>query len=259
MSGRFNLEDFGRTIGLEGAASYLQSRGWKARREEDRGQIWFESPPSGREDSIHLYLPISEEYADYPARLEELVKAVSIFEERPAIEIVTEMAAATGYEKRPHGPGLPATVQELVEDELRRMSGPFPTERATELMQRLPPLVQTIELVMDVSSPHLLNPKAAGQGAALLAASLAKVLPASGECKLFLWRVCARLMRRASLQLRWIPQQLNEFFDLAVSDEASAPDSVLVWLLENAEPDAATASPEECEDATGDPSQRRPD
>jgi hypothetical protein len=107
----------------------------------------------------------------------------------PAIEIVREMAGATGHENRPHDPGLPATVQELIEDELRRMSGPFPTERAMELMERLPPLVRTIELVMDVSSPHPFIPKAAGQGAALLAASLAKVLPASGECKLFLCRV----------------------------------------------------------------------
>lgn len=236
MSGRFSLDDFGQTIGLEDAVFYLESRGWESRREEHRGQIWFESPPSGREDSIHLYLPISERYADYPARLEELVKAVSIFEERPAIEIVTEMAGATGHDDTPHPTGLAGTLEEIIADELRQMTGTISAEKASELMQRLPPLERSTELIMDGLSELPAIPKPVVQGTALLAASLAKILPASGEWKLFLWRVCTRLTRQVGLQLRWMPSQLDEFFDRARSAETDLPESLFEWLFENATP-----------------------
>lgn len=236
MSGRFSLEDFGQTIGLEGAVFYLESRGWKSRRKEDRGQIWFESPPSGREDSIQLYLPISEEYADYPARLEELVKAVSIFEERLAIEIVTEMARATGYGGTSHRTGSASTLQEIIADELPRMKDTISAEEASELMKRLPSLERGAELITDGLSEFPAIPNTVVQGTALVATSLAKILPASGEWKFFLWRVCARLMRQIDVELRWMPSQLDEFFDLARSANRDLPESLFEWLFENATP-----------------------
>ena len=236
MSGLFSLEDFGQTIGLESAVFYLESRGWESRGEEHRGQIWFESPPSSREDSIHLYLPISEEYADYPARLEELVKAVSIFEERPAIEIVTEMARATGHHDAPHGTGSAGILEEIIADELRQMKGTVSAEKVSEFMERLPPLERSTELITDGLSHLPAIPMTVVQGTALVAASLAKILPASGEWKLFLWRVCTRLTQRVGLLLRWMPSQLDEFFDRARSAGTDLPDSLFIWLFDNATP-----------------------
>jgi len=238
MNGSFHLEDFGQTIGLEKAVAYLESRGWKTSREEDRGQIWFESPSDSQDDSIHLYLPVSEEYADYPARLEELVKAVSIFEQRPAIHTVIEMAAAR-HGDTPRVESLAGDIEEIIKDELRQMEGTISVEKANELLDRLPPLMRNTELVAlmaDGLKELPVMPKYVVQGAAILAASLAKILPDSDEWGLFLWRVVSRLMGKVGLLLRWIPSQLDEFLVLARSEETATPDSLFEWLTANSTP-----------------------
>jgi hypothetical protein len=229
MSGPFGLEDFGRTIRLKDAVAYLEAHDWRLRREEQHGQIWFESPPDDEGDSIRQYLPLAETYADYPARLEELIKAVSVFEQRPAICIVTEMAdtARPGVGTPRAGPA--ATIEEIIEDELLRIRGTISEAKASELMERLPRGERSIELITDGFGPG-----GVGHGVALLAVALARMVPASGEWKLFLWRLCARLMQRIDLQLRWVPSQLDEFVELAKSEQADCPDRLREWLLNNA-------------------------
>ena len=229
MNGPFGLKDFGRTIRLKHAVAYLEAHDWKLRREEQHGQIWFESPPDDEGDSIRQYLPLAETYADYPARLEELIKAVSVFEERPAICIVSEMAdtARPGVGTARAGPAV--TIEEIIEDELLRMKGTISETKAIELMERLPPLERSIELIT-----ASFGPSGVVQGTALLAVALAKMLPASGEWTLFLWRLCARVMQRIDLQLRWVPSQLDEFLELAKSEEADGSDRLREWLFDNA-------------------------
>lgn len=229
MSGRFSLDDFGHSIGLEGAVAYLEQHGWKSRREEDRGQIWFESPPDSQDNSVRLYLPVSEEYADYPARLEELVKAVSILEGRPAIQTVIEMAAASRGDT-PRGEILGGTIEDIVRDELRHMEGEPSEENVEAVTSRLSARMRASQLAIDACDFEPWANLEVRQETALIAASLATILPASGESRLLLWRVCSRLMWRIEVELRWIPSQVDEFFNLAKSEGA---DRLLDWLSSN--------------------------
>ena len=235
MNGRFSLRDFGQTIHLEDVVRYLTEREWKMKRDEERGRIWFEGPEDDAGAPILQYLPASEEYADYLLRVEDLIAALTVIEERPAIEILTEMVSGaqrdgqSGQPANAIGVRFTESVPEIIEKSCVA-ARVISVDDARELVEELQPLLANAELAIEqqrVESPYVFEVK---QQAALVVARIAKRLRPCGESKLLLWRVFEVMLAPIGLRVAWTPSQLDGFYVDAESADIDSPDELLKWI-----------------------------
>src|SRR5271168_674172 len=85
-------------VRVEDVKSYLLSRGWKQASYPRPELLVFEGPLDDDGEPLIQVLPSSEHTRDYRLRVVELISALSIFEDRPAIAILNDLLAehATG-------------------------------------------------------------------------------------------------------------------------------------------------------------------
>lgn len=71
--------------------AYLTAHGWRLRAPTRPQLLVFEGPLSDEGDPLVLILPSSEMMDDYRMRVEDLVGALGIIENRTAVEILNEI------------------------------------------------------------------------------------------------------------------------------------------------------------------------
>jgi hypothetical protein len=79
-------------VTVDQVRTYMQDHGWQLQPFPGPELLVFEGPKDDGEPIIQV-LPSSERYRDYRMRLEELIGALSIMEDRPAVEILNDMLA----------------------------------------------------------------------------------------------------------------------------------------------------------------------
>ncbi len=78
-------------ITVDGVRAYMLQHGWKVRRHPRGNAIIFACDPEDGGGEIVRFLPISEHFKDYLDRLLELLCALGEFEDRPPLDIVSDM------------------------------------------------------------------------------------------------------------------------------------------------------------------------
>ena len=78
-------------VRVAGVRSYLLSRGWRPQPYPRPELLVFEGPPDDDGQPIVQVLPSSEQMRDFSMRVEELIAALSILEDRPAPDILSDM------------------------------------------------------------------------------------------------------------------------------------------------------------------------
>ncbi len=78
-------------VRVAGARSYLLSRGWRPQPYPRPELLVFEGPADDDGQPIVQVLPSSEQMRDFPLRVEELIAALSILEDRPASDILSDI------------------------------------------------------------------------------------------------------------------------------------------------------------------------
>jgi hypothetical protein len=83
--------------------TYLQDRGWRQQRSRPELLV-FEGPDDDDGDPLVLVLPSSEKARDYRLRLEDLFGALSVIEDRPAADVLSDVLAgvSTNGVPQPH-------------------------------------------------------------------------------------------------------------------------------------------------------------
>lgn len=71
--------------------SYLLGRGWRLQPHPGLELLVFEGPADDDGEPIVQVLPSSEQMRDFPLRVEELIAALSILEDRPAPDILSDI------------------------------------------------------------------------------------------------------------------------------------------------------------------------
>jgi hypothetical protein len=222
MSGSFHLKDFSQRISLDAATTWLSRNGW-AVTSDDCGGLLCQGPPDDAGNPITCRLPCEEGYADYELRLEDLIATLSKVEERPAIEIVTEMAALDATEEKPIS--VPPTLEELVGVIERSTGGELSTAQRQQIVDDLIPILANLEIAAR-QAPDVDELAMVGAVAQTIV-YLAKRLPMSTDAKLKLWEICSCLLgNRMAMTLA----ELDEFYLIAFGDDPSHPDDLLVWL-----------------------------
>jgi len=75
--------------------AYLENRAWRLQSFPGPELLVFEGPKDDDGEPIIQVLPSSERLRDYRMRLENLIGALSVIEDRPAVDILTDMLAST--------------------------------------------------------------------------------------------------------------------------------------------------------------------
>jgi hypothetical protein len=91
-NGALSLAQAVRVVDLR---AYLISKGWKPRPLKRREVILFEGPLADNGKPLELLVPASERLRDYPLRLEEILNALSVLEDRPVAEIIHNVVTPT--------------------------------------------------------------------------------------------------------------------------------------------------------------------
>jgi hypothetical protein len=78
-------------VRAEQVRAYLLARGWHPEPYPGPELLVFAGPVDDDGQPVIQILPSSEQMRDYSMRLEELVTALSIMEDRPAAEVLTDM------------------------------------------------------------------------------------------------------------------------------------------------------------------------
>jgi hypothetical protein len=222
MSTRFSLKDFGPIIRLNSVTEWLRRTGWSVKA-DGKGGLLCEGPLDDDGNPITRILPQYESYGDYELRLEDLIATLAIIEERPASEIIREMACTTvPVEEEPTY--APPTVEELIAIVEGSIGSGLPEEQLRAIVPELTPILGSAELA---ASQTIVSDAFATQEAALVAVRLAKHLPRVEGAKLVLWRMCSRLLGN---KLALTPAELDEFYAMSVADSSDAPHETLVWL-----------------------------
>jgi hypothetical protein len=78
-------------VSVDNVRAYLLARGWRSRPEADSQLLVFEGPRDDRGEPIIQVLPASRHSGDYRLRLEDLIGALCVLEDRPAALILTDM------------------------------------------------------------------------------------------------------------------------------------------------------------------------
>lgn len=78
-------------VRVAGVRSYLLNRGWRLQPYPRPELFVFEGPDDDDGQPIVQVLPSSEQMRDFPLRVEDLIAALSILEDRPASDILSEI------------------------------------------------------------------------------------------------------------------------------------------------------------------------
>ncbi len=213
MTRRFRLTDFGRSISLPEVAAYLSSQGWKTHPEGSL--IVCEGPLDDAGQPIIAFVPGNETSPDYPLRVEDLIYTLSTLEERPAIDIANKMVESVELaddEAKPFKDRLPRVLTFSV-------PGNWSVRNAVQLAMGLEPLLENVALGGE-----------SFQQVALFLTRSSRLLEDENEPRLLLWRLCELI--GVQLHIR-SPAQLDEFFNIAVTDDPNSPDALFEWLCRN--------------------------
>lgn len=93
------------TIRISAVRSYLLGKGWVLKPFPRKTALCFEGPLADDGEPIVQVIPASESFHDYPLRLEDLLRALSMLENRPISEILREMLSPPEL-----GPVVPPTT-----------------------------------------------------------------------------------------------------------------------------------------------------
>jgi len=80
-------------VSVDNVRTYLLSRGWRLQPYPGPELLVFEGPTDDDGEPILQVLPSSERLRDYRMRVVDLLGALSIIEDRPAVAILTDMLA----------------------------------------------------------------------------------------------------------------------------------------------------------------------
>jgi hypothetical protein len=75
--------------------TYLLARGWRLQPFPGPELLVFEGPKDDDGEPIIQVLPSSERLRDYRMRVEDLISALSVIENRPALEVLTDILSST--------------------------------------------------------------------------------------------------------------------------------------------------------------------
>jgi hypothetical protein len=78
-------------VRVSGIRSYLLGRGWRLQPYPGPNLLVFEGPTDDNGQAIVQVLPSSEQMRDFPLRVEELIAALSILEDRPAPDVLSDI------------------------------------------------------------------------------------------------------------------------------------------------------------------------
>jgi hypothetical protein len=81
-------------VSVDNVRTYLQDRGWRLQSFPGPELLVFAGPKDDDGQPILQVLPSSERFRDYRMRVEDLIGALSVIENRPAAAILTDMLAA---------------------------------------------------------------------------------------------------------------------------------------------------------------------
>jgi len=79
------------SVRVADVVGYLTSRGWKPRPYPRPELLVFEGPLNDDGEPIVQVLPSEESLLDYRMRVEELIAALGVLENRPADDVLTDM------------------------------------------------------------------------------------------------------------------------------------------------------------------------
>jgi hypothetical protein len=103
-----------RSLRLGDVTAYLRERGWKPLTSDREHFLIFAEPSGEMVDGRPLcqFVPASEAYDDYPARMFELLTGLAEVEERPATEVIDDILRLASR-RDPNGavPGAPRTTE----------------------------------------------------------------------------------------------------------------------------------------------------
>lgn len=81
-------------VQVGGVRSYLTQRGWIRQPYPRQEVLVFAGPVDDNGEPMILLLPAVETLADYRMRIEELIEALSAVEDRPPVDIITDILQA---------------------------------------------------------------------------------------------------------------------------------------------------------------------
>jgi hypothetical protein len=104
-------------VRVAGLRSYLERRGWRLQSYPGPELLVFAGPVDDDGLPITQVLPSSEQMRDYPLRVEELIGALSVLEDRPASDVLTDVLNESAVEQSApaptvNGAGAPAPSAE---------------------------------------------------------------------------------------------------------------------------------------------------
>lgn len=112
----------------------------------------------------------------------------------------------------------------------------LPDEDAPESARQLQLIIERVDLALlgylaerDVA----IRRKLLAQGVAVLARSVAELLPPKISSAVALWRIANAILERESLTLRLSPEELAAFGEIARRGEPDTPDDLLLWILDH--------------------------
>jgi hypothetical protein len=82
-------------VSVANVRAYLLGRGWKEQPYPGPNLLVFQGPEDDEGEPILQVVPSSERLRDYRMRLEELIAALSIIENRAAVDILADMLSGT--------------------------------------------------------------------------------------------------------------------------------------------------------------------
>lgn len=100
MSNRVWVDPRLSLVRVAGVRSYLLGRGWHPQPYPRSELLVFEGPTDDDGQPIVLVLPSSEQMRDFSLRVEELIVALSILEDRPPRDILSDILSE-GVAKAP--------------------------------------------------------------------------------------------------------------------------------------------------------------
>lgn len=221
MSTRFRSREFGR-LPVSSVAEWLRRAGWSVKA-DGKGGLLCEGPLDDDGNPVTRTLPHDESYGDYDLRLEDLVATLAVLEERPALQIILEMAAVrAGGQVVP--PRIPLGASDLMEILRQSHGGVLSDEQWRGLDRALPPPLENAVLVASQARTFAGNTI---EAVAVVAVRLAHLLPVIELTKLAPWRVCSRLLQD---ELALTPDSLDKFYEIAAADAPDDPQDTVEWL-----------------------------
>jgi hypothetical protein len=88
-------------IRVAGVRSYLRGQGWRLQPYPGPELLVFEGPHDDDGQPIVQVLPSSEQMRDFPLRIEELISALGILENRSPHDIVSDILKENTQEQQP--------------------------------------------------------------------------------------------------------------------------------------------------------------